>query len=95
MNDDEIRTRIATDGCFIARDVLVPAFITRAKHELVQAIAADSGRYGPQAARDYVQLVRWMTEPDGPAPESVSEFQFHSGTLRTTTPRQRPSHDRR
>lgn len=57
MNDDEIRTRVATDGCFIARDVLEPAFIARAKHELVQAIAADSGRYGPQAARDYGMVI--------------------------------------
>jgi len=42
-----------------------------------------------QAAKDYVELVRWMAVPGGEEPESVGEFAFHSGTLRNTTPRQR------
>jgi ectoine hydroxylase-related dioxygenase (phytanoyl-CoA dioxygenase family) len=50
---DELRTRIETDGYVILRDVLSPSFIARAKQELIQAIAAESGRYGPRAERDY------------------------------------------
>ena len=53
MNDDEIRARIATDGHVIVPAVLEPSFISRAKRELEQAIAVDSGRYGAQAERDY------------------------------------------
>src|SRR5690242_12299765 len=50
---DDIRARIATDGYVILPDVLDPPFIERAKRELAQAIAADTGRYGPRAERDF------------------------------------------
>lgn len=53
MTGDEVRTRIETEGYVILRDVLSPSFIARAKQELIQAIAAESGRYGPRAERDY------------------------------------------
>ncbi len=53
MTADEIRARIATDGYVILPDVLDPLFVERARRELAQAIAADTGRYGPQAERDY------------------------------------------
>lgn len=42
-----------------------------------------------QTTKDYVELVRWMTAPDAQPPDSVADFTFHSGILRTTTPRQR------
>jgi hypothetical protein len=50
---DEIRTRIATDGFVIVPEVLDRSFIERSRNELAQAIAVDTGRYGPQADRDY------------------------------------------
>lgn len=53
MTTDDIRARIATDGYVILPDVLDAAFVARAKSELVAAIAADTGRYGPRAERDY------------------------------------------
>ena len=53
MTAVEIRARLGTDGYVILPDVLDPAFIERARRELEQAIAVDSGRYGPQAQRDY------------------------------------------
>ena len=53
MTHDELQTRVATDGYVILPDVLDPSFIARAKRELGQAIAADTGRYGPRAERDY------------------------------------------
>ena len=49
MTADDFRKRIDTDGYVILPDVLDPAFVERAKSELVQAIAADTGRYGPRA----------------------------------------------
>jgi hypothetical protein len=42
-----------------------------------------------QAARDFVELRRWMIDDDAPPPESVAGFSFERGTLGTTTPRQR------
>jgi len=42
-----------------------------------------------QTAKDYTELVRWMTADNSKPPDSVAEFTFHSGLLRTTTPRQR------
>lgn len=53
MTAEEIRARIATDGYVILPDILEPSFVERAKRELVRAIEADTGRYGPQAERDY------------------------------------------
>ena len=53
MTADEIRTRIATDGFVVLPDVLDRAFVERSRIELEQAIAADTGRYGPRAERDY------------------------------------------
>jgi len=50
---DEIRTRIAVDGYVILPDILDPPFVERAKRELAQALAADTGRYGPRAERDF------------------------------------------
>lgn len=40
-----------------------------------------------QAAKDYVELNRWME--DGPEPEAVTNFRFDIDQLRETTPRQR------
>ena len=42
-----------------------------------------------QVAKDFVELDRWMTEDTAAPPDSVTEFVFHAGTLRSTTPRQR------
>ena len=53
MTADEVRARIEVDGYVILPDILEPSFVTRARRELAQAIAADSGRYGPRAERDY------------------------------------------
>jgi ectoine hydroxylase-related dioxygenase (phytanoyl-CoA dioxygenase family) len=50
---EEIRSRIAADGYVILPDVLDPPFVERARKELAHAIAVDTGRYGPQADRDY------------------------------------------
>jgi ectoine hydroxylase-related dioxygenase (phytanoyl-CoA dioxygenase family) len=50
---EEIRHRIETDGYVILPDVLDRSFVDRARRELAQAIAADTGRYGPRAERDY------------------------------------------
>jgi ectoine hydroxylase-related dioxygenase (phytanoyl-CoA dioxygenase family) len=50
---EEIQTRIATDGYVIVPDVLDGPFVERARQELARAIAVDTGRYGPQADRDY------------------------------------------
>ena len=53
MTTDDIRARIATEGYVILPDILDATFIARATLELERAIAADSGRYGLQAERDY------------------------------------------
>ena len=53
MTADEVRTRIEVDGYVVLPDILEPSFVTRARRELAQAIAADSGRYGARAERDY------------------------------------------
>ena len=53
MTSEEICRRIAADGYVILPDVLDPPFIERARRELEQAIAVDTGRYGPRAERDY------------------------------------------
>ena len=53
MTTEEIRRGIASDGYVILPDILDPAFIERARRELEQAIAIDTGRYGPRAERDY------------------------------------------
>jgi len=50
---EEIRRRIADDGYIILPDILDPPFIERARRELERAIAADTGRYGPRAERDF------------------------------------------
>jgi ectoine hydroxylase-related dioxygenase (phytanoyl-CoA dioxygenase family) len=50
---EEIRTRIAVDGYVILTDILDQTFIERAKRELAQALAVDTGRYGPRAERDF------------------------------------------
>ena len=42
-----------------------------------------------QAAKDYVELRRWMAAPEAPPPEVVSAFSFDAAVLRTTTVRQR------
>jgi hypothetical protein len=42
-----------------------------------------------QIARDYQQLVSWMTDEEAPAPETVTGLEFAAGSLRITTPRQR------
>jgi len=42
-----------------------------------------------QAAKDFVELRRWMTEPDAAPPETVQAFSFEASQLRTTTVRQR------
>lgn len=42
-----------------------------------------------QAARDFVELRRWMIEPDADPPESVASFRFDASALRGTTFRQR------
>ncbi|HCU11021.1 MAG TPA: hypothetical protein DGB72_02725 [Gemmatimonadetes bacterium] len=39
-----------------------------------------------QAARDYVEIIRWLSE--GPPPEPVGEFALEPGRLREVTPRQ-------
>lgn len=53
MTPDEVRSRIGVDGYVILPDILEASFVARVKRELAQAIAADSGRYGPRAERDY------------------------------------------
>ena len=53
MKDDEIQSRIATDGYVILPEILEPSFIARTKEELARAVVADSGRYGPAGDRDY------------------------------------------
>lgn len=53
MTADEIRHRIATVGYVILSDVLDAGFIARAKEELSRAVAAEVGRYGPRAEKDY------------------------------------------
>ena len=53
MTAEEIRRRVAAEGYVILPDVLDPPFVERAKRELTEAIAADTGRYGPRAERDY------------------------------------------
>lgn len=42
-----------------------------------------------QAAKDYVELRRWMIEPEAAPPETVGLFRFDASTLRSTTFRQR------
>jgi ectoine hydroxylase-related dioxygenase (phytanoyl-CoA dioxygenase family) len=54
---EEAARAIAGDGYIVARDVLPAAFVKRARHELMAAIESDSGRYGPQAARDYAMVM--------------------------------------
>ena len=53
MTPDEVRSRIGVDGYVILPDILEASFVAQVKRELAQAIAADSGRYGPRAERDY------------------------------------------
>jgi len=53
VTPDEVRSRIGVDGYVILPDILEASFVARVKRELAQAIAADSGRYGPRAERDY------------------------------------------
>ena len=53
MTAEEIRRRIATDGYVILPDILDGSFVERCRTELARAIEVDTGRYGPQADRDY------------------------------------------
>jgi ectoine hydroxylase-related dioxygenase (phytanoyl-CoA dioxygenase family) len=53
VTPDEVRSRIGVDGYVILPDILEASFVAQVKRELAQAIAADSGRYGPRAERDY------------------------------------------
>ena len=53
MTAGDICACIGRDGYVILPDILDSSFIERARRELAQAIAADTGRYGPQADRDH------------------------------------------
>ena len=54
---EEAAQAIAGDGYLVVPDVLPQAFVERARRELRAAIESDSGRYGPQSARDYAMVM--------------------------------------
>ncbi len=54
---DQAAAAIAEDGCFVLRDVLAPAFVDRAKRDLMAAIENDSRKYGDRATRDYAMVM--------------------------------------
>ena len=54
---DEAAAAIAGEGCLVVRDVLSPAFVERAKRELMAAIEHDSREYGDRAKRDYAMVM--------------------------------------
>jgi ectoine hydroxylase-related dioxygenase (phytanoyl-CoA dioxygenase family) len=54
---DRAAQAIAEEGFLVLHDVLPPAFVDRAKRELMQAIDADGRRYGEKAAHDYAMVL--------------------------------------
>ena len=54
---DRAAAAIAGEGCLVVRDVLAPAFVERAKRELMSAIESDSRTYGARAQRDYAMVM--------------------------------------
>ena len=59
MNElrEQAAAAIAEDGCLVVRDVLSPAFVDRARRELMTAIERDSRKYGDRATRDYAMVM--------------------------------------
>jgi len=54
---EQVSKAIADEGCLVLRDVLAPAFVARAKGELMAAIESDSRTYGDRAKRDYAMVM--------------------------------------
>ena len=54
---EQAAAAIAEEGCLVVRDVLTPAFVERARRELMTAIESDSRKYGDRAKRDYAMVM--------------------------------------